>query len=334
MKGAWEKYELRFLFEARTSRETMRVKTTYFVTLTNGVRSGRGECALFRGLSADDVPNYESLLDYYCGYPHEALSCPYSSIRMGFETAFRSLQGGEVLFQEAADWIKGKKGIPINGLIWMGDKNLMLKRVEEKLEKGFRVLKLKIGGIDFEEELDILRLIRSRFDSGALELRLDANGAFNASNVLERLDALSTFEIHSIEQPVRAGQPELMSAVCRQSPIDVALDEELIGTPPGLAYCRQLLEKIKPAYVILKPSLCGGFSGADMWKDTARELGIGWWATSALESNVGLNAIAQWVAANNVEIPQGLGTGQLFENNVPPFMDLRGDMLFYDTGGN
>lgn len=321
---------LRFKFEARTSRESMREKVTYFVTLhdPHGSRKAIGECALFRGLSADDIPDYEELLTYYCSNPEEALTCPYSSIRMGFETAFRNFFKDEDGFlKNARDWLDGERGIKINGLIWMGDKPTMLSRVKEKIDAGFSVLKLKIGGIKFDEECDILRAIRSEFSERDLILRLDANGSFSNENAMERLDALSKFGIHSIEQPIRAGQWDESARICRESPIPIALDEELIGCREK-SECELLLDSIMPQYIILKPSLCGGFSGSDLWIELAEKRGIGWWATSALESNIGLKAIAEWVADKRVATAQGLGTGQLYTNNIPSSLELRGEYLF------
>lgn len=326
----WEPYELRFIFEARTSRERMWTKKTYFVHLRDAESGieGIGECGLFAGLSDDDVPGYENLLDYYCRHPREALECGYSSIRMGFETAFRSLSATDgCLFPGSRRWVDGHEGILINGLVWMGDKRTMLNRVKEKLDAGFSVLKLKIGGIDFEDECDIISSIRREFGPEKLTIRLDANGSFSPENALMRLGALARFGIHSLEQPVKAGQWETMRRICRDSEIPIALDEELIGCRTA-EESAMLLDAVCPRYVVLKPTLCGGFSGADTWIALAEERGLGWWATSALESNVGLNAIAQWVAAKAPVLPQGLGTGQLYSNNVAPELSLRGEYLY------
>lgn len=310
-KAQWTKYSLRFKFEARTSRQVMTSKDTYFIRVYDTEAPDRtvgiGECALFKELSADDVADYETVLSQACKSPEEALALPYSSIRFGFETALNT--------PTASEWQKGKAGIPINGLIWMGDKKLMAERIAEKLDSGFSVLKLKIGGINFDDELDLLRNIRNTFSAGALEIRLDANGSFTPDNALERLNRLAPFGIHSLEQPLRAGMIEQSARICAESPIDIALDEELIG-------CRtyseslELLEAIKPQYIILKPSLCGGFAASDTYIDIAHKLNMGWWATSALESDIGLYAIASWLAPKGVVMPQGLGTGKLYYNNV------------------
>ncbi len=329
MQASWASYTLDFKFLAQTSRESMRQKSTYFVSLKNPNTSkvGIGECALFKGLSADDRPDYEHKLQIACDNP---LDLPeYSSIRFGMETA---LINAGIINVPDTKFTQGEDGIQINGLIWMGSRDEMRVRINEKLANGFSVLKLKIGGIDFKQEVELLRYIRSQYSSEVLELRLDANGSFSTESALEKLKYLSDFEIHSIEQPIRAGQPEKMQELCRLSPIDIALDEELIGVHDA-DQCFQLLNTIKPQYIILKPSLCGGLSGADLWADTAEKLGIGWWATSALESNVGLFAIARWVSARNVKMPQGLGTGLLYHNNVESPLYLKGDRLYFNPEG-
>lgn len=307
----------------------MRVKDTYFVRLTDSAtgRTGIGECALFRGLGSDDLPDYEEKLAHACADP--TVPSPYSSIRFGIECAMIAAGLAEM---PSTPYSCGEEGIPINGLIWMGDRAEMRRRIDEKLNAGFRVLKMKIGGIDFESETDLLRYIRSRYSPETLELRLDANGSFAPEVAAERLDILSKFHIHSIEQPVKAGQTDIMARICRETPISVALDEELIGMPDAES-AATLLETIRPQYIILKPSLCGGLSGADLWADAAESRGIGWWATSALESNVGLHAIACWVASRGVTLPQGLGTGLLYSNNIPSPLELRGDRLYFNPSG-
>lgn len=227
-------------------------------------------------------------------------------------------------------WLEGHEGIPINGLVWMGDKATMRARIQEKLNAGFRIIKLKIGGINFDDEVYLLREIRRSFSPEDLEIRLDANGAFTPENALRRLDTLSVFAVHSLEQPIKAGQEETMAHICAVSPIPIALDEELIGmrTPEQ---CAQLLSDIRPAYIILKPSLCGGFRASDAYISIARKMNIGWWATSALESNIGLEAIGRWLTDNyTITMPQGLGTGQLYTNNIGSPLEMRGPKLFYD----
>ena len=331
IRAVWTSYTLQFNFLARTSRAAMSVKPTYFIKVWDDCDSstyGIGECNLFKGLSADDVPNYEEALTRACDSGLQWLP-DYSSIIFGAETALADLRSGgkRVIFQ--SDWTNGMEGIPINGLIWMGSKEEMLSRIEAKINQGFRCLKLKIGGIDFDEELSILSAIRSRYGKSELELRLDANGAFTTSNALHRIRQLSQFCIHSLEQPIKAGQTEEMAEICKNSPIPIALDEELIGvrSPSEKA---KLLDCIRPQYIILKPALCGGFEHSNQWIDAATARGIGWWATSALESNVGLNAIAQWIAAKGYNMPQGLGTGGLYVNNIESPIVQKGDRLYYE----
>lgn len=327
----WCQYTLDFVFEARTSRETMRRKDTWFVRVTDldTGATGVGEAALFRGLSAEDSPDFEAKLAEACDRFNRAddadalvRSFDESSITFGFETALRNLRG-----TVQTDFTSGKSGIPINGLIWMGDKATMRARIDEKLSAGFKVLKLKIGGIDFEGETELLRYVRSIYSPAELEIRLDANGSFTPGNALERLDTLSRFSIHSLEQPIAAGQREEMARICASSPIAIALDEELIGKRDDAAKS-ELLEAICPQYIILKPALCGGLAEAAAWAHEAERRDIGWWATSALESNIGLDAIARWCAERDIKIPQGLGTGKLYSNNIPSPLELRGDRLW------
>lgn len=334
LKAAWRPYTLHFTFEARTSRGAMWHKRTYFVEVWDDAhtdRKGIGECALFEGLSADDKPDYEQRLDYACSHigSLDLGASDYSSITFGLECALADLAHGCEGIYFPSPWTEGIGSIPINGLIWMGDKRLMLERIKEKMTLGFRCLKLKIGGINFDDELALLGFIRRQIGPGELELRLDANGAFTPADAMHKLEALAHYNIHSIEQPIRAGQPAEMARICAESPIPVALDEELIGVR-SYSEKEALLMAIKPAYVILKPSLCGGLRHADEWIAAAKALGIGWWATSALESNIGLSAIAQWVAAKQPTMPQGLGTGGLYSNNVPSRVYLDGDRLKFN----
>lgn len=327
MKAEWASYSLDFKFLARTSRESMTSKETFFVRIYDSDgKCGVGECSLFRGLSAEDSPHYTQMLSEACD---NVPSTPaISSIRFGFETAM--INAGITHVAETP-FINGEEGIPINGLVWMGSKEEMRMRIDEKLNAGFKVLKMKIGGIDFEREIELLKYVRGRYSPDSLELRLDANGSFSPTNAIERLKRLSDFSIHSIEQPIKAGQHAEMAHLCRVSPIDIALDEELIGMPEP-SKIEKILDTIKPQYIILKPALCGGLSGADMWADEAERRGIGWWATSALESNIGLLAIARWTAMRGVTMPQGLGTGQLYNNNIPSGLELRGQYLYHNPG--
>ena len=246
----------------------------------------------------------------------------------GLETAWLNMTNGDMLFDTA--FSRGEVGIPINGLVWMGSYEEMLKRMEEKLAKGFRCVKLKIGAIDFDQELDLVKRIRERFSHHEVELRLDANGAFKYEEALYKLELLSQYAIHSIEQPIKAGQWAYMAELCRESPLPIALDEELIGVNDS-EMKRHMLNIIKPRYIILKPSLHGGMQGCREWIETAKDMGIGSWITSALESNIGLNAIAQFasdVYGDHITMPQGLGTGQLFTDNIDMGLEIRGDRLW------
>jgi len=331
-----EERVLHFKQPAGTSRGVYTTRKMWLVSLSDGNRTGVGECAPLPDLSCDALPDelYVSKLNVFCRdlcetgeIDVEALR-DYPSMLFGLETALLNLRNGGKLFDTA--FSRGEEGIPINGLVWMGNYDEMLQRMEEKLEKGFRCVKLKIGAIDFEQELDLIKRIRDRFSFHEVELRLDANGAFKYEEALYKLELLSQYAIHSIEQPIRQGQWAYMAELCRESPLPIALDEELIGVnDPEMK--THMLNIIKPRYIILKPSLHGGMAGCREWIDAAREQGIGSWITSALESNIGLNAIAQYasdVYGPQITMPQGLGTGQLFTDNIPMPLEIRGDMLF------
>jgi len=334
LKASYTYYILDFRFQAKTSREVMSRKATYFIKVfddSSPERYGIGECALFRGLSCDDRPDYEAVLAETCksinNLDIDRLR-DYPSILFGVETALLDLKNGGEHKPFPSAWSQGETEIPINGLVWMGSIDEMQRRIEEKLSSGFRCLKFKIGGADFNRELELLKNVRSRYSADKLEIRLDANGAFSPDNALSRLDHLSKLQIHSLEQPIKAGMISNMERICKESPIPIALDEELIGHNfPEDKY--ELLSRIKPAYIILKPALCGGFSGAMEWISIAKLLSIGWWATSALESNIGLNAIAQWVSTLNTSMPQGLGTGALYYNNIASPLEQIRDVLIY-----
>lgn len=335
LKASYTPYTLRFGFEAVTSRERMHSKSTYFIKIWDDERPsvvGTGECALFRGLSADDCADYEDVLSHVCKHIDTITSADiadYPSIVFGVETALADLHNGGRMIPFPSDWTDGGVGLPINGLVWMGTVEEMTRRAEEKIADGFRCVKLKIGGCDFAREVRILEQLRQRFAPEDLEIRLDANGAFGCDEALEKLRRLAVLDIHSIEQPIAARQWDAMQTLCSVSPIDIALDEELIGVH-DMAEKRRMLEYLRPKYIILKPALCGGFSGSSEWITTAENLGIGWWVTSALESNVGLNALAQWVAYMKCEMPSGLGTGQLYTNNFRSAVERRGSMLYYN----
>ena len=333
---------LHFKQPAGTSRGVYTTRKIWLVHLSEGDKTGVGECAPLPDLSCDALPDetYEAKLHQFCqalcetGEIDDEALRPYPSMRFGLETALLSLQSSlhsplstHLLFD--TPFSRGEEGIPINGLVWMGRYDEMLQRMEEKLEKGFRCVKLKIGAIDFEQELDLVKRIRDRFSFHEVELRLDANGAFKYEEALYKLELLSQYAIHSIEQPIRQGQWAYMAELCRESPLPIALDEELIGVnDPEMK--SHMLNIIKPRYIILKPSLHGGMMGCREWIEIAKQQGIGSWITSALESNIGLNAIAQFasdVYGPHITMPQGLGTGQLFTDNIPMPLEIVKDKL-------
>ena len=325
---------LHFKQPAGTSRGVYTTRRVWYLHLTSDSQPGRegiGECAPLPNLSCDDLPHYEQLLSSLCqeaaqsGIDYERLR-PYPSILFGLETAFRHFERGTASLWDTP-FSRGEQGIPINGLIWMGSYTQMLSQIEAKMQAGFRCIKLKIGAIHFEEELSLLKIIRRHFSAKEIELRVDANGAFSPAEALEKLQRLSELDLHSIEQPIRAGQWDSMARLSQLSPLPIALDEELIGVH-STSRKKELLETIHPQYIILKPSLHGGLRGSQEWIAAASQLGIGWWITSALESNIGLNAIAQWCATLHNPLPQGLGTGALFTDNIPMPLEVRGDELW------
>ncbi len=324
---------------AGTSRGVYTTRTSWFITLTSPDQPGRegfGECAPLPDLSCDAVSDYADTLRRFSddfertGSIDYTAMRPYPSMLFGLETAVKHFEmGGTALFD--TPFSRGEAGIPINGLIWMGKYDEMLNRIEEKLKLGFRCIKLKIGAIEFEKELELLKIIRERFSHREVEIRLDANGAFAPSEALYRLELLAQYAIHSIEQPIGTKRWANMAQLCRDAPLPIALDEELIGiNQPDMK--AHMLNIIKPRYIVLKPSLHGGMMGVREWIAAAKHQGIGWWITSALESNVGLNAIAQFTAdvcGNNIRLPQGLGTGLLFTDNIPMPLTIEGDRLWY-----
>ena len=327
---------LHFKQPAGTSRGVYTTRNVWYIVLAdaeNPHHYGVGECAPLPALSCDDVPEYEDVLRKTCRRLEENAETflknleDYPSIRFGIETALAHYQA-QSLQPWNTPFSQGKEGIPINGLIWMGNFDEMYHRIEEKMKAGFRCIKLKIGAIDFEKELALLAHIRRHFSPEQIELRVDANGAFSPSDALEKLKRLSEYQLHSIEQPIRAGQWEEMAKLCACTPFPIALDEELIGIN-RLSEKIRLLDTIRPQYIILKPSLHGGISGSKEWIDLATERGIGSWVTSALESNIGLNAIAQWTATLQPTLPQGLGTGLLFTDNIDYPLHIEGDCLWY-----
>ncbi len=347
MKATFQKYTLRFKFDAGTSRGVLRSKDSHFLRIfheKNANISGIGECGPLPGLSpdlkgdvegaaADLLEKLSEIHDPEAIIVDDLVPEGFPALRFALETAkLDLLNGGRRVIYEN-DFTLSKKSIPINGLVWMGDRELMRRRIDEKIRDGFDCIKIKIGAIGFEEELSLLRYIRERFSPEQITIRLDANGAFAPDEALEKLEKLAIFHVHSIEQPIRQGQWDAMAGICKNSPIPIALDEELIGVN-GSHEKTMLLEEIRPAYIILKPTLTGGLRHSAEWIRLAGERGIGWWVTSALESNIGLNAIAQFTANYPVTMPQGLGTGQLFHNNIPSPLIMKKGQLWYGAEGS
>ena len=338
LRATYTSYFLQFKFPAGTSRGTLLNKETWFIKVweeSDPTVYGIGECALFRGLSKDDKPEYNDKLKEVCKYINnqqfinkELITWP--SIRFGVEAALLDLKHGGNRILYPSMFTQGKAGIPINGLIWMGSAEFVKKQIGEKLNAGFRCLKMKVGAIKLQEELELIKEIRKDFGPQVLEIRLDANGAFPPAEALKILEQFSTYSIHSVEQPIKAGNIEHLTEICGLSPIPIALDEELIDNQM-IEDKQQLLTTVKPQYIIVKPALTGGFSGAKEWIELAKAMNIGWWITSALESNVGLNAIAQWTYYLGVNVTQGLGTGSLYSNNFASPLFINNQALQMDT---
>jgi len=331
-------HPLSFVRPAGTSRGVLTQKPCWFIQLTGeDGRTGVGEVSVIPGLSLEDPGNCEIRIDHLCklislGEMNPLQVLPNTpGIQFALETAMLDLQEGGVRLLFVSDFTRGQIGIPTNGLIWMGSRDFMISQIREKMKLGFRVLKLKVGALDHRVELDLLSWIRSEFEASRLEIRLDANGAWTPEEAAGKLKQFAHFDIHSIEQPIAAGQPSDMAKLCDKPAIPVALDEELIGIFDEEAK-RALLQEIKPAYVILKPGLLGGFAASGEWIRLAEEEGIAWWITSALESNIGLNAIAQWSWQLGISRHQGLGTGSLYTNNISSPLQMKGEQLWYRPG--
>jgi len=335
IKATYKKYNLNFKTPSGTSRGILKIKETWFFILKDNGRVGIGETGLFRGLSIDEVDHYENKLKWVCNHIDLGLELlrkqlyEFPSIQFGLEQAFLSLKSESSFELFPSSFTRGKKSIPINGLIWMGNKSFMKNQIQEKLKSGFSCLKMKIGALNFDAEMELLKEIRKEFSSNEIELRVDANGAFNPKNALEKLHRLSALEIHSIEQPIQQGQVQEMAELCSKTPLPIALDEELIGVFSS-EQKKKLIATIAPQYIILKPSLIGGFAGSEEWINLAQQYNCGWWITSALESNVGLNAIAQFTYTLQSNLPQGLGTGGLFTNNFTSPLEVKNGTLQYD----
>lgn len=339
MKASYRKYILDFKVPGGTSRGILNQKETWFLVLKNGKNYGIGECAVFRGLSADDCYDYEDKLQWVCTNIElgkdkllQSLSA-FPSIQFGIEQAFLSLHSEDPFILFDSDFTKNDAGIPINGLIWMGSESYMQEQIAQKIEQGFSCLKLKIGTLDFKNEIELLSSIRKEFSAEEITIRVDANGAFNIREAQEKLRVLAEYDLHSIEQPIKAGNTMAMKELCRISPLPIALDEELIGVF-DVTSREKLLQTIRPQYIILKPSLVGGFAGCRDWINLAAKFNIDWWITSALESNIGLNAIAQWTYSLGNKLPQGLGTGSLFANNFDSPLSVTDGTLYYVSKAN
>ncbi|MEZ5147098.1 MAG: o-succinylbenzoate synthase [Bacteroidales bacterium] len=334
MRKIWfKKYTLQFKFDAGTSRGVMRTRDSWFVFIqSEDGKTGIGECAPLPGLSSDSLEQMETKLQHIS---ETGAQIPenFPSIRFGIEMAEKDLQMGGKRILFPSNFTNGSTGIPINGLVWMGDFEFMQKQVKEKISAGFTCVKFKIGAIDFEKELDLIRQVRKEFSARDIEIRVDANGAFKPEEALEKLKRLSDYNLHSIEQPIRQNQWEQMAMLCEKTPLPIALDEELIGIQ-NIDQKAKLLSEIKPQYIILKPSLLGGFAASEAWIKLAENSNIGWWVTSALESNIGLNAIAQWTYTLKNPMPQGLGTGQLFTNNFDSPLYIDKGELYHNSLSN
>ena len=345
LKLSYTPHTLQFKFDARTSRGALSEHKVYFVHLweeSSPEIKGVGECAPLSGLSIDDRPDLEQKLEEVMRQVNgqevqlqankplaqELQLQEWPALRFALETALLDLQhGGQRLIYNNA-FSRGEAGIPINGLIWMGDKRFMQEQIENKLQEGYSCLKLKIGGLDFVQELEILQSIREVASAYELTVRVDANGAFTPQEAYKKLERLARYDLHSIEQPIMQGQYEAMAQLCAYTPVPIALDEELIGVQEPEAKA-QLLEHINPQYIILKPTLVGGLAASAEWIMLAEERTIGWWVTSALESNIGLSAISQFTANYDITMPQGLGTGQLYHNNIPSPLQIERGQLWY-----
>jgi len=341
LQVSYKKHIFNFKRPAGTSRGVLNHKTSYHLFVWDDEQpeiKGIGECSTIKGLSPDPWDRYEKILWEIQEHPasietwiEEGLK-DFPSIRFGLEMARADLKTGGKRILFPSDFTNGQQGIPINGLIWMGTKAFMQEQIKEKIEAGFRCIKLKIGAIDFETELNLLGFIRKQFSEDELELRVDANGAFSPGEALEKLKRLAELKIHSIEQPIRQNLWDEMARLCESTPIPIALDEELIGLKTR-SEIRAMLHYINPQYLVIKPSILGGFTSSEIFIEEARLANTGWWITSALEGNIGLNAIAQWTALLKNPMPQGLGTGQLFTNNIPSPLFIANAKLNYNPAG-
>ena len=332
MKARWFKYILQLKVPGGTSRGVLREKPSWFFHFEKVGKIGIGECGLLPGLSVDDRPAYEIKLDEVVQACNHGKEIPnlrdWPSIAFGWEMAMADLHADKKHHLFPSPFTEGSAGIDINGLVWMGKPETMRQQIDEKLRAGFHCIKLKIGAVDFADELNLIRHIRKNYSAADITIRVDANGAFSPTDAPEKLSRLAEFDLHSIEQPIAAGNWDAMAALCANSPLAIALDEELIGITDD-AQMESLMSTIRPQAIILKPSLLGGFAACDQWIALAEKHKTTWWATSALESNIGLNAIAQYTFTKNNPLPQGLGTGQLYTNNFDGPLEIVDGKLFY-----
>ncbi|HBH05510.1 MAG TPA: o-succinylbenzoate synthase [Flavobacteriales bacterium] len=322
---------LDFTFSAGTSRGVLRSKPSWVIILEIEGSLGIGECSLIPGLSPDNPGVIESKLENLRKngvYRNKICRKETPALFFALEMAYKGLENRNPFLLFDNEFSKSRSALNINGLVWMSDAESMLAQAKEKASSGFNCIKFKVGALPFEQELKLLQEFRDSEFGVKMEIRLDANGAFTKSEALNKLEQLSRFNIHSIEQPIQPGQWPEMKRLCQESPIPVALDEELIGIQ-SKEDIQHLLDYIEPQYIILKPSLIGGFEVSDCFVEEAEKRNTGWWATSALESNIGLNAIAQWAASKNNDLPQGLGTGGLFHNNFESPLQVERGCLNY-----
>jgi len=340
LKASYLPYIFKFNFPGGTSRGILTEKPSWHIKLWHSECPeifGTGEVSIIPGLSPELPKNIIETLKKLVDNPDNFINnfdlTNYPALKFGIETALLDLKNGgrKILFP--SEFTEGKKGISINGLIWMGKKDEMLTRLKEKVKQGFTCIKIKVGAIDFQHELELLKYIRDTFSANDVEIRVDANGAFSPNEALEKLEKLNKYKLHSIEQPIKQNQWKKMAELCKQTPIPIALDEELIGITTNENKIK-ILETLNPHYVIFKPSLIGGLEETKKWSICANELNIGWWVTSALEGNIGLNAIAQWTYQNGSDMPQGLGTGQVFSNNIDSPLNIQKNKLWYHTNQN
>lgn len=339
LKAYYKKYRLRFKNPATTSRGTLTEKDAFYLKIEDSEKPGIfgiGECSPLSGLSIDAVDNFEQKLSGVCDFINKTGEVTdeldlnlLPSVEFAIETALLDLQNGGIRKIADTDFVNKKEPVKINGLIWMAEKEKMKEQIIQKLKDGFKCIKLKIGAINFDDECDLLEYIRKEFPPSEIEIRVDANGAFSPSDAREKLKRLSKYHLHSVEQPIKPGQWKEMAGLCSKTDIPIALDEELIGISSN-AGRKLLFQIVKPQYIVLKPTLTGGIQESQDWIELAEEFDTGWWITSALESNIGLNAISQWASTFDTDTYQGLGTGQLYENNIPSPLVVKNGSLIYN----